>query len=286
LVVVLTYRRPIQLNKCLISISTAALPGWSDAPRLLVVDNDPSTDSVQIPTALTMSCDVLKFGQGRRIAAARQAGLDHARAAAFDYLAFVDDDEIVSIDWLSHLLLCSVRTNSAAVAGPVQPGGLLPRQEHLHARARHRTGTVVESAGAGNLLLRIATTKGIDFDTTWSLPGGEDTEFTMRLTKSGHTITWCDEAAVSEPVNPDRLGYRWLTRRFFMNGRILARSHLRVHGQFANHAFLRAPIALVVTFLWPAHLLHGRFGRFILEKGVRQLGYCFELIALRKKESL
>lgn len=277
LIAVLTYRRPLQLRICIESISRAVTPSWVAVPHLLVVDNDPSEDRIHLARGLSMPSTVLKVGYGRGIAAARQAALDYGRKHHYDYISFVDDDEIVSALWLSNLLNCAAAENATAVSGPVLAVGLKRGQLMLHMRARHQTGTVVESAGAGNLLLDISATSSVDFDTTWSLSGGEDTEYTMRLSKEGHSIVWCDEAIVTEPVLSSRLGFGWLTKRFFQNGRILARSHMRVSKRFSMHAQLRAPVAILVVLMWPVHGLSPSLGRFILEKGVRQLGYVFEM---------
>ncbi len=79
------------------------------------------------------------------------------------------------------------------------PVGLPASELPLHTRVRHSTGTPVASAGAGNLLLDLKALNGLNFSDDWDLPGGEDTEFTLRMSAGGVRLLWCDEALAYEP---------------------------------------------------------------------------------------
>ncbi|WP_433874491.1 glycosyltransferase family 2 protein [Sinomonas atrocyanea] len=270
LVAILTYRREGILKNCLTSIEHQE--GIArERFDILIADNDPASE---IEEYARLGEARRKFGQGS-IARGRQAVLDYARDVGYEMLVFIDDDEVATPKWLSSLVLLANEDNATAVAGPVIPSTAETRNQSLFGRTRRATGESLEAAGAGNLLLKIDYLGGIAFDPAWPLNGGEDTDFTYRLTKSGGKIVWCDEAVVIEPVDPRRISARWLIKRYFDNGRILARC--RGADRFAVARLL---VGALVTFTLPLAVFWGRSFRYVLEYGIRQLGYAAESMSL------
>ena len=90
-----------------------------------------------------------------------------------------------------------------------------------------RSGTVVPANRLrfGNVLLRasVLAQHREPFDPAYGLTGGEDGDLLARLVNAGARIVWCDEALVTEPVEPSRMSLRWLLRRALRGGQDFAR---------------------------------------------------------------
>ena len=221
-VAVLTFRREAMLATLLSALGRQleALEPPAGS-RVLVVDNDPDGSAESVAEAAGV---VYAHEPTPGIAAARQCALD--RTPAPHLLAFIDDDELPREGWLELL----VRTwldhgRPAAVAGRVVPRYEVPPSEWIEAggffvRRSLPTGTRVDAAGAGNLLLDMEQvgTLSLSFDASLGMRGGEDTLFTRQLTKRGGVIVWCEEAQAEDLVPADRANRRWVLRRGFSHG--------------------------------------------------------------------
>ena len=112
---------------------------------------------------------------------ARNRALEMAMVAD-DLIAFLDDDEVPSEQWLAELFRVCREYSADAVFGPVQP--LLSRtrassglNEELSSNGKlHPTGTVRSIGATNNVLIstRILKQSGIRFDTTYRFSGGSD----------------------------------------------------------------------------------------------------------------
>jgi succinoglycan biosynthesis protein ExoM len=127
------------------------------------------------------------------------------------------------------------------------------------------TGSVVPANRLrfGNVLLRarLLAPYRAPFDPAYGLTGGEDGDLLARLVNAGARIVWCDEAAVTEPVETARMSLRWLMRRALRGGQDFAR-HTRAgrYGrptvakrvQFVNRAIAQLTLAAVLALVtWP-----------------------------------
>lgn len=272
MIAILTYRREEALRACVESIAKVEIPD-SIEMQVIVGDNDP--ESPGRPTLSgNVECVHLGFGQ---VAPARQRLLDLARSRGVDYLVYIDDDEIVSPRWLRSMIMTVRDFRCEAVTGPVLPTSLPSKYAPLHERTRKQTGSLVQGAGAGNLLLDVRKIGDITFDIAWDLPGGEDTDFTTRLIANGGEIRWCDEALVYEPVDPARLSRRWLIRRYYYNGRALARAKNHSAGmpRIAEIA-ARVVGGFGISVLLPMSVLNPCCLRLVLDHGVRNVGWTHE----------
>lgn len=269
---VLTYKREAGLATCIRAVESAKRH-VNFQVDVIIGDNDPESDSTE---SFSASAERVHVGL-RSVAAGRQFLLSYAREQAYDYLVFVDDDEIVSPTWLKHMVLTAQSFTCSAVAGPVSPLGLRASHLPLHARTRHTTGTAVQSAGAGNLLLNLNKAINTDFDPEWKMSGGEDTDFTLRLSRDEGPIIWCDEAEVYEPVVSSRLSRRWLIRRYFSNGRILCHAQRSIPASKSSTPVpLRVVAVGISSFRFLIMPLSPRAFRYFLDYGVRNLGYLYE----------
>jgi len=254
-VLITTYRRPDGLRRLLQSLALlnhadprAAAPA---EPRplhldvsLLIVDNGPADEHSAVAAIVDHArCEHpnlsirLVHEPGPGISFARNRALteglahlehisarDHARPPAPAFLAFVDDDERASPDWLLHLVRTALRFDADAVAGPVAPHFHTQAppwlaDSDLFARTDRPTGQPLPWAFTGNVLIRTAALRDFlanqptAFDERLALVGSEDRHFFQRWTRAGRSLVWCQEALVEEDLPAERASVAWLAAR-------------------------------------------------------------------------
>jgi succinoglycan biosynthesis protein ExoM len=223
---VATYRRPQWLAQLLSDIANQDL-GPEVQRRVIVVDNDPAGSAEPVLAALPPGTLQHLYLQQpvKNIALTRNMALNHCRA---QWVAWLDDDETVPAHWLRSLLACQQTHAADVVLGPVD--GHFPADTPAWVRTAGffvnpplPSGTVVEHGGTGNALIRgLLIQQGQRFDERFGLTGGEDTEFFCRLARAGHKLVWCQEARALEHLPEERMTMRWLLRRGFRSGQMLA----------------------------------------------------------------
>jgi hypothetical protein len=126
------------------------------------------------------------------------------------YMAFIDDDETASPNWLDDLYVCLTATGADAVFGPVLP--VFPPgskkwaiKSGLFDRPRYMDRAVVGSGDGrtGNALVRSHWCRQRTphcFRENLARSGGEDHDFFNWLESSGGVLLWSDMAVVSEVV--------------------------------------------------------------------------------------
>lgn len=266
-VAVLTFRRESLLPALLTSlIQQLDDPGLSPASRIMVVDNDPDCSARAVVAAAGDRVDYVHEATPG-IAAARQRAL---QATPVDHLlAFIDDDEIPNPDWLS-LLVDTWRTfdQPAGVAGRVVPRYEVAPDPWIAAgaffvRRSLATGTAVQAAGAGNLLLDLRQVHdlGLSFDVTLGMRGGEDTLFTRQLTSRGGRLLWCEEAQASDLVPAARATRRWVLARGYSHGSAHSMVAVRLSGSGGRRALTRVWLVAEGLARIPVGLLRHVRGR-------------------------
>lgn len=229
---VLTYKRPEGLRQLLASLAQLDFT-HSHAPEIhvIVIDNDPESSASAI-------CSRLQDGYRwtLRIFHEPRRGISHARNAAiqltkdtYDFMAFIDDDEVPDPRWLDALILVQRTYQVDVVTGPVLPvfGHAAPVwsvKGGFYERSRHPTGYHMELARTGNVLIhtKVFARDENRFDPRYALTGGEDTHFFLRISKQGHQIIWADEAVVYETVPASRLKLSWILQRAYRAGNTYA----------------------------------------------------------------
>ena len=193
---------------------------------IVVVDNDRhrSAEAVVDSLAHSTTVDIAYLVEDEQnISLARNKAV---AAATGTYIAFIDDDELPSDEWLYRLLETLTKHDADAVLGPV-----LPRFEHeppawvlkgtFFERARHQTGQRIRwpHARTGNVLVRRNVIQSLEppFRPQFG-SGGEDIDFFRRAAEKGARFVWCDEGAVSEVVPPSRCTRRFLVGRAILRG--------------------------------------------------------------------
>jgi succinoglycan biosynthesis protein ExoM len=230
-VCICTYRRR-ELDDTLRSIAALTIP--AAAIRVIVADNDAVPSARERVAALTAGFPfevVYVHCPASNISIARNACLDNSTG---DFLAFIDDDETASTEWLSELLEMAKATGADAVLGPVlaiyagnAPGWM--RRGDFHSTAPVWVKGEIRTGYTCNVLLRRASPNvtARRFNLALGRTGGEDTEYFTQLTRAGGRIAFAPKATVYEPVPESRTQFSWLAKRRFRMGQ----THGRLVGQ-------------------------------------------------------
>jgi GT2 family glycosyltransferase len=205
--------------------------------RFLVVENDDrslSRDAVNQHATATPNArfeHVLETEPG--IPFARNRAAKEALLNGDDLLAFVDDDEVVDVEWLARLLDGYRSSDALLLGGPlsIRPmrDGLTWTQRMMYtclmrrylkkerraARRGNLTGapgvTIVTNNWLGDT--RLFSEHGIWFDETMRYTGGTDTKFCGDVRSRQLPVAWVKDAYVYEDIPPERLTFGYQFRR-------------------------------------------------------------------------
>jgi cellulose synthase/poly-beta-1,6-N-acetylglucosamine synthase-like glycosyltransferase len=229
-VCVCTYRRPSQLEKLLQCLDRQNTGGLFDF-SIVVMDNDArqSARSVVECWAERLRIPIVYAVEPRQnIALARNASVAMATG---ELLAFVDDDEEPSTDWLRALYNVLVEYRRDGVLGPVVPtfekdAPLWAVKGGVFQRPAFETGEVMDSrsVGIGNALIKREVLLELEgpFRPQFG-GGGEDQDFFRRAMARGRVFVWCSQALCYEPVPPERTKIGVQLRRALLRGKIALR---------------------------------------------------------------
>ncbi len=194
--------------------------------EVLVIDNDPQQTAEPVVAAHRHRHT---GGPAVRYLPEPEPGVvavrNRALSEATDLVAFIDDDELPEAGWLAQLLTTRVRFDAELVAGVVladYESELDPwiAAGRFFVRRRMPTGSVLDVAAAGNMLLDLAAIRrtNLSFDPRFGLTGGEDTFLTRQLGRRGVRMVWCDEAIIYDRVPSSRMTRRWVLARAMSSG--------------------------------------------------------------------
>ncbi|MBN2676182.1 MAG: glycosyltransferase [Alphaproteobacteria bacterium] len=251
-----THKRPYGLQEALESINKIHVPEDLSV-SVLVVDNDPQGSAKKTIESLVKkySFKIDYFIERERgLSAVRNRILKEVHVLKADYLAGIDDDEVVKKDWLVLLWNGLKKYKAHVVGGPVI--SVLPKKspqwmhyaEVFDPYAKRETGRIVNETGSGNYLLDLHFIRkhGLKFDERFNLIGGGDSEFFSRCFQKGAKIVWVKEALVTEPVPDSRVKLSWILKRYYRIG----------YGSVFIQKKKRFPFSsLVKIFLYPVFSL-------------------------------
>jgi glycosyltransferase involved in cell wall biosynthesis len=255
-VIIPLYNAAQFIGQCLESVYATDFSGF----EVIVVD-DGSTDGGDM-LAAGFPCRVLHQGRNRGPAAARNAGVGHARGRL---LLFTDADCIVPVDWVKEVL-AEYRTLSAlyprigAVGGRVLPNkrfvsaclaysGYYAFQNGVSSQVRP------DLCSAHLLIVRSAFDDIGGFDET--LASGEDTDATCALYRKGYSVVYDPALSVVHDHRKSmgdflRHQCRWgrehglRLEQKYRDIRKLPRFLLTMN-PFLYAAFLALPVSLAIT---------------------------------------
>ncbi len=171
------------------------------------------------------------------IATARNAGLEAAMELA-DWVAMVDDDQVVVPEWLSELLRIRDEQDADAVTAPVyarfaedSPSWILDQPfADLWCTPEKPDGAPVTDLQTANSLISTAFLvehPGVRFSTDLGLTGGEDMVFYRAALDAGLKAHYSHKAVNWELEPPERATYRYQLWRNLWHGNTEAVTGLR-----------------------------------------------------------
>ncbi len=229
---VCTFRRP-ELADTLRSLAALDMPAGFGI-GVIVADNDDEPTAQALVTELAQELNLVvryRHAPARNISVARNACLD---ASTADFVAFIDDDETASAQWLAELIAVAETSGAEAVLGPVRAHYRTDAPDWMREGDFHSTLPVwvqgeIRTGYTCNVLLNMRADSLRDrrFSLARGQSGGEDTEFFDRMVKAGGRIAFAPQAFVDEVVPSSRAAFDWLRRRRFRFG--------QTHGHLIGH---------------------------------------------------
>jgi glycosyltransferase involved in cell wall biosynthesis len=198
----------------------------------VIVDNDGGSRETQdvVREFERSSGAVVRFVVEREpgLSAVRNRALKEARAAGASAVAFLDDDEWPSPQWLTKLIETWSTTGAGAIGGPVFPvfeTGSEPPEKYRPLwsvrKGRLRGRTHVYCTCNCLVELSILATLGDEpFSADFGFTGGEDVVLFRHLHAAGIGMAWADDAIVFEQISAERASFGWLRRRWYRLGNI------------------------------------------------------------------
>lgn len=262
-VCICTFKRPLLLSALLEKLSSQDTAGLF-ALSVVIVDNDVLRSAETVVTSFARQSDfsIAYYSEPiQNISLARNRAVENAPG---DYIAFIDDDEIPHDSWLLRLYETLCRYRADGVLGPVLP--IYPiappkwvLEGRIFERPRHKTGDQIawRMGRTGNVLYQkeVFSETGELFDPKFG-SGGEDLDFSRRITQKGCVLRWCDEAPVYEQIFPARWKKAVLLKRALLRGKMALR-HPRGRDVKILKALMAIPIytmALPVLAILGQHL--------------------------------
>jgi succinoglycan biosynthesis protein ExoM len=260
-VCICTFKRPELLKRLLSELGTQET-GNLFTYSILVVDNDKGRSAEPVVADFRRASSIpiqYHIEPRQNIGLARNKAVAHC---ASELLAFLDDDEFPTSQWLRLLLNACDKYDVDGVLGPVkrhfdEPPPKWVLKGGFYDRPVRPTGSIVHwtEGRTGNVLLRTSVFSGCSVPFNPDFRGGEDTDFFRRMIEQGYRFVWSAEAVAFEVVPPLRWQRSFLLRRALLRGattlnhptfgvRDIAKS------LFAIPAYV---IALPFTLFWGQH---------------------------------
>ncbi len=229
-VCICTYCRPKLLERLLKELEQQETKGLFSFSTV-IVDNDSeqSAKDLVLDYVANSSLDISYFVEPRKgISFARNRALENAKG---DMIAFIDDDEFPTHNWLLTLFKAINTYNVSGVFGPVRPhfDSEPPAwiiKGRFCERPEHHTGFVMPwvECRTGNVLIKKKIIEGIGevFRAEFA-SGASDIDLFRRLIEAEHTFVWCNEAFVYEVVSPNRWKRSFMIKRALLRGRLSLR---------------------------------------------------------------
>jgi succinoglycan biosynthesis protein ExoM len=248
LICVCTVDRPVMLRACLDSLLEQTKQTQNNI-EIAVIDNHPqrkNRDQVREVSRFAPFPVHYIHEPHRGIPQARNAALDTGISLGADWIAFIDDDETASANWVAELYRAAYTHGYSAgdnlvpadvVAGPVNyayPAGAGEwRCRSQRGDREKRDGQELDRAATNNVIfnLHLVRQKGLRFEDRLQFTGGEDTLFFQQLRKAGGRIVWSSKPIVSENVTWERITFKGHVSRAYRRGVALVETGVSLHGE-------------------------------------------------------
>lgn len=231
---VATYKRPLLLEKLLKSLDKIVIPENLDA-EIIVIDNDKDASAKMIVDnfKLNSKFEVQYFIEPEKnISLARNMSIKNSNGK---YIAFIDDDETASEEWLINLYQCLKKFNADGVFGLVVPDfdeGIDKKfkRRELYFSPMSKTGSEARYLFAGSVLIKrdIISKSNISFDPAYGLSGGEDSNFFGKLKAQGAKFINCRDAVSYEFIGKERTKRKFFFNRSLRGGQTYTRNIIKL----------------------------------------------------------
>ena len=138
-----------------------------------------------------------------------------------EYIAFVDDDEVVTNGWLRSLLETQVSCSADLVRGKVHrvfDDHACSTLKLLYGKEPSFTnGAAIKLISTDNLLI-MRQAAMVRFDDSLRYSGGSDVKFGLDCLSAGCRIVACDKSLVRELQTPERQELGWWISRSYRDG--------------------------------------------------------------------
>ena len=242
-VYVCTYRRNDPLARMIDSLEVSARAAEPAIELGVVVVDDNSDGAAESVVASATNSFPLglhyRFVGAGNIATARNAGLEAAMEIA-DWVAMVDDDQIVVPEWLSELVRIQGETEADAVTAPVymkfpedSPRWVQDQPfAELWGTELKEDGVAVTDLQTANSMISTTFLRdhpAVRFSTDLGTSGGEDMVFYRAALDAGLKGHYSRNAINWELESADRATYRYQVRRCLWHGNTEAITNLRAN---------------------------------------------------------
>lgn len=226
-----TFKRPNGLRKLLISL--AGLSTHREV-EIFVAENDVENRAGEAvchdltANGYRFPITVLPVDE-RGISQARNALLQAVLPASrFSHMGMLDDDEWVTNTWLDEMLSAHTKLGVDVVGGPVKrvfTETTIPTylRAALNAKQKAKNTQRIKSLeSTANIMFDLAMMRQWDgnwFDPAFSLTGGGDRDFLLRLRLFGETtFGWASQALIFEDFPASRCTVEWALKRAYRVG--------------------------------------------------------------------
>lgn len=263
---------------------------------IVIMDNDGDQSAASSAERLKEACvtpfQTHYFVHPRKgLAEVRNRILDKAREFSPDFVVFIDDDEIVSVEWLNELVNTILHTEGDFALGKVVPRFDADVSSSISTWFRHyRFGNhqAISLIDTNNLIIRtqfLEETR-IRFDHRFNATGAEDTYFGVVALKSGASIFWAEDALAYERIPERRATLWWLTQRKYRGANSYVRILLleRSYPKLVRKAVSSVAYLVLGLASMPLVLLPTRFRYFGILKASEALGGLAGFVNLQYEE--
>lgn len=221
LIGICTYNRNELLEKALKHIDNLRIPEQCEL-RVVISDNNPNKDAYSVYEKFKDFSFELYYVHEpvAGIAYARNAILQKGVEINADYIAFIDDDEFPTPDWIADLYEVMVESKAdGSTSYPIQLIGDEEQPIPNHIKKRKR-GSTRKICITNSVLFSadIVKKSNIWFDTSFGLMTGEDVDFFNRASGQGYKFVWDDKSLLYDIIPPNRLTMEFKLDRAFNNG--------------------------------------------------------------------
>lgn len=261
-IMICTYNRVEDLNNTLMSLRE--LNYDIEKINIVIVDNDYNGSAKCIVDKYKKFLNITyAIEMNKGISYARNRCLEIAKTIECRYVAFIDDDEVVSKEWLKELIKVINNFKGDIVRGPVirtYPEDV-PKwvvKSKVFENQILEDGTVLDICFTGNVLMKKEIILSQKFDEKYALSGGEDTKFFMNLNKKGKKIVYAKNAVIYEKLDENRLKFSYILHRAFRDSVNYVSIQKEVYNVSDIKVILKAIIKMIAYLIYsPISLLGG-----------------------------